>query len=283
MWRKILIIVVVLFLAVTVLSSLSRPHQKAGKTETSLPENLPKYVVWYADHETGDASQWEIGTPSKPFQDSGICLRPKNGVSDEVAHSGRYALKMSIQSWFLHSGCRTFRYPEVRSGEPYYYSAWIYFPEDYQVNGWSNIMQFKAKPFNQRGGGSLLFWSLRLLNHENGDMYFQLHWDQQNEWAGPTADGEPLIGKYYDQNIATVRPGQWVQVEMYLKQSSEFDGQIIVWQDGVEIYNVTNIRTKMPDGFNSWSVNSYGGGITPEPFTVYVDDAVVSTERVGPL
>ena len=69
--------------------------------------------------------------------------------------------------------------------------------------------------------------------------------------------------------------------KIFLKQSSDFDGHIIVWQDGKEIYNVDGVRTKFEDSFNSWSINSYGAGISPSAFTVYVDDAAISTERLG--
>lgn len=281
MVKKVLTLGIVAVLVLLALAGLQDSGRKDKKSKP-IQENLSIGVVWFADHETGNASQWELGTPTKPFQDSGICVRPKNKVSREVAHTGEYALKMTIQSWFPHSGCRTFRYPEARTGEPYYYSAWLYFPEQYTVDGWTNIMQFKAKPFDKKSGGSELFWALRLLNHDNGSMYFQLQWDEQNQWAGPTADGTPHTGVRYDQNITTIQPKQWTHVEMYLKQSSEFDGQLIVWQDGVEIFNMTHIRTKMPNGFNSWSVNSYGSTISPNPFTVYVDDVAVSTQRVGP-
>lgn len=246
-----------------------------------LPANIPASIVWMANHETGDLSQWKYKTPSNPSQDSGWCERPKNGVVSDIAHTGKYSMKMSIHSWFPHSGCRQFRYPEIKTGTDYYYSAWIYFPKKYTVKGWSNIMQFKAKRYDEKGGSDL-FWSLRLLNRKNGAMYFQLHWDQENDYAGPTSDGVPKKGQYYEQSLVDVPPNQWIHVEIFLKQSDQFDGRIIVWQDDKEIYNLDKIRTKMPNGYNSWSVNSYGGDINPDSFIVYVDDAVVSTARIGP-
>ncbi len=245
------------------------------------PQRLPSHVVWMANHESGNMAEWKKDHPTKPNQDSGVCMRPGKGVTREKAHTGNYALKMSIQSWFPHSGCRTFRYPEIKSGTDYYYSAWILFPVHYTVNGWTNIMQFKAKPLVGTGG-STLFWVLRLLNRENGAMYFQLQWDKENKLPGPTIQDPIGARKIYDQTIVDVKPNTWTHVELFLKQSSEFEGQIVVWQDGIEIFNITDIRTKMPDGYNTWSINSYGGDITPDPFTVYVDDAAISSERLGP-
>lgn len=239
-------------------------------------------IVWQADHETGDATQWMTRKSEKTWQDSGFCIRPKNGVSTDVSHGGAYSLKMTIQSWFPHSGCRQFRYPEARSGEDYYYSAWLYFPERYQIDGWTNIMQFKAKPFSQSGGPSDLFWSVRLMSRENGEPYFQLSWKGgEGAVKGPTAQDTEIKPKLFDQSTLVVPDQQWVHLEIFLKQSSEFDGQIIVWQDGQEIYNIDGIRTKFENSFNSWSVNSYGAGISPSTFTVYVDDAAISTKRLG--
>jgi len=239
-------------------------------------------VVWKADHETGDSTQWMARKTEQTWQDSGLCIRPKNGVSSEVSHSGKYALKMTIGSWYPHSGCRQFRYEEARSGKDYYYSAWLYFPEKYTVSGWTNIMQFKAKRFSQHGGASDLFWSVRLMSHEDGEPYFQLSWKGgEGAVLGPTAQDTELKPKLFDQSLVSVPVKQWVHLEIFLKQSSDFDGHIIVWQDGKEIYNVDGVRTKFEDSFNSWSINSYGAGISPSAFTVYVDDAAISTERLG--
>ncbi|QQS43825.1 hypothetical protein IPM65_06855 [Candidatus Roizmanbacteria bacterium] len=92
---------------------------------------------------------------------------------------------------------------------------------------------------------------------------------------------DSITSKQFTSSPLNVPAKQWVHLEMFLSQSSGFDGQIIVWQDGQEIYNIDGVRTKFEDSFNSWSVNSYGAGISPSAFTVYVDDAVISTRRLG--
>ena len=59
--------------------------------------------------------------------------------------------------------------------------------------------------------------------------------------------------------------------------------EIIVWQDGVELFNVNNIRTRYPasNGANAWLVANYSDIITPNPTTIYIDDAAVSTVGIG--
>jgi hypothetical protein len=59
---------------------------------------------------------------------------------------------------------------------------------------------------------------------------------------------------------------------------------VIVWQDEVELFNLRDVRTRYPapNGANEWSVNNYAHAITPSPTTIYIDDAVISTSRIGP-
>lgn len=238
-------------------------------------------VVWSADHETGDLSQWSKGTSKVSEQDSGSCSRPSKGVSTEVARSGKYSMKMTIDSSKEGSGCRQFRYPEILSGKPYYYSAWLYFPKNWDVNGYTNIFQFKSKPLDGSRQSDPL-WVIRTGNRNNGNMYYVLSWKGGTyNLAGPQA-GNGKQSKVYSQSLMDIPVGKWTHLEVYFRQSAQFDGQITVWQDGVQIFDVNNIRTKFSNADNRWSVNNYGYDISPKIIDLYVDDAVISTTRVGP-
>lgn len=229
-------------------------------------------VLWQADMETGDLSQWRIGAArgAQVEWDSGRCYRPPNGVSTEQAHSGRYAMQMTIDSR-QDAGCRSFRRPEVASGRALYYSAWYYFPVRVQVGVFWNIFQFKASAER--------VWSLRVGNLPDGTMTLFLSW--KADIVGPTAS-DGVATKQYFQTLTTLPVGRWVHLEVYLKQSEQFDGQITVWQDGVELFNVANIRTRPPGTIQSWSIDSYGRSLQPNPTTLFVDDVAVSTSRLGP-
>jgi hypothetical protein len=189
-------------------------------------------------------------------------------------------MKMTIETATTTSGCRQFRRFEPRSGEPLYYSAWYYFPKKAYVLGFWNIFQFKAfvqdeESRTERG----VFWKLNVQNNAARAMTLVLGWKGPIE--GPTAtDGITSI--MYEQALATLPVRQWVHIEVYLKQSETFDGQIIVWQDGVELYNIQNIRTKFPGGEQTWSVNNYGNRLSPSPTPLLIDDVVISPTRVGP-
>jgi hypothetical protein len=228
---------------------------------------------WKADMETADLSQWSLDKAwSKAEFDSGFCTRPTDGVSTEQARSGQYSIKMIINST-LESGCRQFRKPEAASGNAYYYSAWFYIPRQTHIGNFWNIMQFKSNLNNTSG----LFWKLDVRNTSTGKMQVMLVW--KGPIAGPTAtDGNAV--KKYTQTVAELPVGKWFQLQIYLKQSEQFDGQITVWQDGVQLFDVQNVRTKYPGGYQNWSVNNYGKDLYPNPATLYIDDAAISAERI---
>ena len=73
-----------------------------------------------------------------------------------------------------------------------------------------------------------------------------------------------------------------MHLEIFLSQSTTFNGQIIVWQDGVEILRQDNVKTRYPYMGDEWSIASYAGSISPSPATIYFDDATISTGRWAP-
>lgn len=234
----------------------------------------PSIVVWSADMETGDLSQWTIGgTRGGPF-DSGSCRRPEGGVTSEVAHSGRYAAKMTIDVSQKESGCRLFRHLESENGKPYYYSAWMMIPTAEKVEGYWNIFQFKSE--NDKMNEAV--WVVEARNRPDGSLHTVLRW--KGLVRGPTQkDGTDV--KYFDQALIDIPIGRWFHLEAFLAQSEKFDGHITVWQDGVQLWDLDRVKTRYPGGDNRWSVNNYGEGLEPARTTVYVDDAMVTTARVS--
>jgi hypothetical protein len=115
-------------------------------------------------------------------------------------------------------------------------------------------------------------------------MYFFLTW-WYGPWPGGTVEGPhqgEFGGRDYRQTIKDIPVGRWVHLEAYLRQSSGFDGEIAVWQDGVEIVRQTNVKTRYAYMGNEWAPSHYSGSISPSPATIYFDDAAISTARLGP-
>lgn len=143
---------------------------------------------------------------------------------------------------------------------------------------WWNVFSFKS-----RNGEAIsdAFWQLQIGNRAGGDMYTYLTW-----WGPPLEGPRPGESgpRHFPQSLKDVPVGQWTNLRAYLRQSSAFDGQIVVWQDRVELFNLNNVRTRYAasNGANEWSVNNYSEMIVPSPTTIYIDDAAVSTACMGP-
>jgi hypothetical protein len=232
-------------------------------------------IIWSADHEEGQLSDWYVDNGGGEFN-SGNAV---STASTDVAHRGRYSVKATISAPPV-SGVRLFRWTESLARQRAYYSAWYYFPRIHQAPWW-NIFGFKSRPNTALESDP--FWYVQVGNRPNGTMYLYLSWWPQL-WPDRGVEG-PHAGEFggrdYRQTVKDLPAGQWVHIEAFLHQSAAFDGQIVVWQDGVEILNQSGVKTRYPAVGNEWSINNYTEAISPSPATIYVDDAVISTTRVG--
>jgi hypothetical protein len=236
-------------------------------------------IIWKADHETGNLSQWHGWQAGDGAIDSGNCTRPSSGVSSGVKRSGNYSMMMTIDT-SSESGCRQFRNDEAFSGDPLYYSAWFYLPKSHAATNSWNIFQYKSK--HSGASGSDPIWVIDLMPRSDGKMNLVLRFkcsSVKGPYSSSACSGSS--SRYY-QTLMTVPVGQWFHVETYLEQSSSYGGHITVWQDGVKLFDMANVITKYSDGDQRWSVNNYSDALTPNPATMYIDDAVIATERVGP-
>jgi hypothetical protein len=252
------------------------PAPPEGEVDAAAPPSLApaagastqRTVVWEGDHETGDLSAWSTGWGGGEFNNGAAA----SIASQDVARSGSWSAKLTIDTTSGNdTGVRLFRWNESRALTEAYYSAWFYFPERVSTpGGWWNLLQFKSRTATANDAT----WILNVGNRSDGSMYFYPYY-----WLsdGPRAGETGKMG--FAQPVANIPVGQWVNVEVFLKQSGGHDGQIIVWQDGAEIFRLDNVRTRHPDGNNEWSINNYASQLAPAVATVYVDDARVTTNQ----
>lgn len=235
----------------------------------------PSSILWSADHEEGDMSDWYTASGGGEFNSGGISI-----ASSDVAHSGRYSAKATISAPPT-TGARLFRWNESRANQEAYYSTWVYFPQVYTPSWWI-VFLYKSRASSTTDPDP--FWFVQVGNRQDGAMYFFLTW-WYGPWPGGTVEGPhqgESGGRDYRQTIKDIPVGKWVHLEAYLRQSAGFTGQIIVWQDGVEILNQNNVKTRYPYMGNEWALSSYSESISPSPATIYFDDAAISTQRLGP-
>ena len=228
----------------------------------------PGLVLWSADMETGDLSQWSRpDVPGGPnvgggVFDSGTSIASVDAVS--VAHSGIHSAKLYISTrnspGVSTSGARLFRWLESESHSDLYYSVWYYFPRRYIPNGnppWWNVFQWKSK----RGEVSDSFFALNVGNRSDGSMYLYLYNQNSNT--------------SYSQASKNISEGQWFHIEAFYKCAGDKTGHVTFWQDDAQIFDVSNVQTGYPDRTCAWSVNSYSDSLNPTTATIYVDDAAI--------
>ena len=111
----------------------------------------PPTILWSADHEEGNMSDWYTPSGGGEFNSGGGV----SSASTDVAHSGRYSAKATIATPPSPSAVRLFRWAESRANPEAYYSAWFYFPRIHTPSWWI-IDQFKSRSCSTLRSGSLL-------------------------------------------------------------------------------------------------------------------------------
>jgi hypothetical protein len=230
-------------------------------------------VLWTGDMEEADMRDWYA--PQGSVCDCGNNgggefnnTLGKSSAATDVIHTGKYAAKLTITANGIDTGVRLFRWVEAQQQSALYYSTWYYIPQKVQVTGgWWNIFEWKStggKCTNCTGNDPL--WTLIVANRPDSSMYLQLHY-----W--------PIPGRaVYTQQIKDLPVGRWFRIEAFYKESASNQGQIIVWQDGTEIFNKSGVQT-MFTGHPQWAVTNYANTLSPTQVTTYVDDASISTTR----
>lgn len=262
----------------------------------SLPADTKASILWKADHETGNLYEWHYSADwptENPNAGGGVF---NTGGSQAIAqatgavkHSGNYAAEATIQGAYkeVTRAVRLLRWTDKPWDEDggyfpneAYYSAWFYFPHVYNPNqyapwdsngdgGWWNVFQFKSDDDN---GDSRPVWVLNVGHDDGSENMFLYLYSEYNAPNGFT-QASPLV----------LPAGQWVHLEANYKNRTDTTGQIIVWQNGNEIFNIADVRTSLGggDGNVIWGIGNYTdhvvGGPTDGSATIYVDDAVVST------
>jgi hypothetical protein len=216
-------------------------------------------------------------------------------ASQDHARSGTWAAKLSVDA-DGDGGARLFRWKELRTNRFAICEAWFYFPVDYELTHdpftgqYLDLFQFKAR------NNSNVVMPIYLLTPEDvaGGHRFRVDWSSLSGIEGPHA-GENGFRVYRPATDIMLPIGQWFGLRGYIKQSKDFDGAVTFWYlppgGGAPqvIVRLSAVRTGEPNTVlsipwscaNEWSVNNYTDGITPAPYSLYVDDARISSVVFG--
>lgn len=240
-------------------------------------------ILWKADHEGGNTSEWSSNSGGGEY-DSGI---GDTYATTARAHSGNWGAKMTISTPHSPtSGTRMFRWRESRSHRGAYYSVWLYFPTYYSITGnYLMPMQFKSRTSDNRRNDPV--WAF-YLTPASGKYYLKAGFGWGGtQLAGPYS-GNGVGGKFYSQTKLAFPVGRWVHLEAYLYESNTYTGRVILYQDGIKLFDFQNVITSYKNcnynswcASNEWSVNLYSDGLSPNPAYIYMDDAKIGTGYIN--
>lgn len=224
---------------------------------------LGSNIIWSANHESGDVSEWSSDNQGGTYvTDSGSNYT----VVSEQAHTGRFSVKLTSSANSPDVGAGLFRY--LGSREEAYFSAWYYLPVNYQTISYWTIFRFQSSsPTNTTTSGLGSDLNLRSLPEGQIVLYVLQQRPDYLQW--PIADPAPYVPV-----------GSWFQIETLYRNATDSTGELKVWLDGVLVYDIENRITGLTDDFY-WTPCNITSSMTPTPVHIYVDDAVISLNRVS--
>jgi hypothetical protein len=223
-------------------------------------------IIWWTDNETGDLTDWNNG---------GYVWNSNSGSSFKIAtspspvRSGKYSLCSSVTSTGVvgtQAGAEAFR----NSGLPpeAYYSAWYYFPAAVTApTTYWLFFKFRSRTGTTSDAPISGFWDLDVDIDSTGAMYLALY--NHN-----ISSDVPLLSQ------PAIPIGRWFQVEVFLRAATDTTGELAVWFDGTQIADVTGQTAY--SSYVDWAVGGVGEVLSPSQVTMYIDDAAISTQRLGP-
>jgi hypothetical protein len=79
----------------------------------------------------------------------------------------------------------------------------------------------------------------------------------------------------YDQALKPIPEQRWTRLEAFYVCAGDNTGHVTLWQDGVQIFEISNVQTRYPDGDCEWTVTNYSNRLNPRTAEIYVDDAAI--------
>jgi hypothetical protein len=244
----------------------------------SEPLRIGDDVLWSADLETGDLSQWtgagEGQTVFNPGDAKASVLdlsreSPDPSMSVEVtseaAHSGTHALKLSNPGTDdkRETGMELLRV--IGPAADVFYSAWFMLPKDVELSPSITIARLRSR---NDAGEVLNGEELQLRSLPTGGYVLQVFNNSSAFLREPLPEQPPHLDA-----------GRWSQIEA--RYESQVGGRLRVWLDGKLVYDL-NGRPGAAGKDLVLSVCNTGEIFDPAPLDVFVDDVAVTLSRVGP-
>ncbi len=257
------------------------------------PEPVRAAIRYFsAGGETGDISEYTANS-------LGECFTSPDGASSqpqavtEQHHSGNWSCKFDLPNPSVQYGVKLDRWRTNAAtgnttfqsvGQALYYSAWYYIRAGFTQDLWANNMQWRQDIFSFY---PTLFVGFRARN--NVLQAYVYHPGCTTGAGVPCVDfpGYIRVGAdYYQQNPKLIPRNQWFQIEARYYRA-QTNGRLTVWQDGVQIFELTasNFNTSGSQATNSnnfqFEVNNCEDSARTGDQLLYVDDVKITDYQVG--
>jgi len=267
-----------------------------------LPQSVKNNILWYCDYEDSSLKKWEDHGTGTPNAGGGIFITDElnslYGIENSLSYSGNFSAYATIKNANTPTQNKAIRFmrwtdkawdedgtyfPNSAYYSTFFLMRYSYDPKKDPNNdpnddgGWWNVFQFKS----DNNDGSQPVVALDIYN-ENGNMFFALTIKDY-----PDDNSTDHIQEYIlQENPIRIKVNEWNHIEMYYEKSELYTGKIIVWQNGVKIFEKNGIRTVLPPGETAiWGIGNYTdyitGGYVQGTATIYFDDAVISTVKIS--
>jgi len=219
------------------------------------PEPRPT-LLWTARHESGDLSEWEGGSYGTGEQVV---------VSSAQARAGQYAMDFTIDT--ADRNDHVMRVYRSTVSQPAYYSAWFFLAEDHTPDQWWSIFDFLSAGDIEDPGTLDNLWDLNLRREPDG-LYPYVY--------------DHLTGQNSDLGTVLVPVGEWVHLEFYFAHAPPSSSELRLWVNGELALEFLGLG-ESPEPTLAFAIGNGSNGLTPDVSTIYVDDAAISSERLGPV
>ncbi len=219
-------------------------------------------LLWSATFESGNLSEWTGDGQGGAFNEN-IAFVPS--ATTTIAHSGRYAGSVTLSPTASMTSTN-YLFRNAPSPAAAYYSAWFYVPSSVTVGAWLSLIHFRG---SQTADGNAPFatWDVNLYPRADGSLAAQLY-DYSSQINTRQLTPVPVP---FDT---------WVQFEVHFVKATDATGRIEIWQDGALILARVGLATVTNDWLQ-WDAGGACDALSSSPATVYLDDAAISTARLG--
>jgi hypothetical protein len=220
-------------------------------------------VLWWTDYETADFSDWTGDGQGSTWLASGGTVDP----SRDYARSGSYSMRSVVVSPGLGTQSAGNARRSGNLPPEAYYSAWFYIPAPITATDYWLFSKFRSRTVVSDPNTFVDVWDMDI-RVQQGALHFALY-------SHDASRDEPALAS------PLVPIGRWFQLEAFLRPTPNASGRLSVWIDGSLLYDLVDTPT-MPTTYVEWSVGGIAEVISPPGAALYVDDAAISTRRLGP-